>query len=280
MKIVSLYLLPIFFLFSPTQLYPIDIPDIDPKIITGAIGAAAAAGSFAVIKIGQWLFGSTPPPANIHITTFNQHGSGTMHATNHTKASSGSEQKPSFLSRLYEIPFGNYTKGTLAVAATGYCYGVYQITSMQRYLLAPERISLWFKDIEFSKLLLLEQKAIQELITQEFITIYKVKDQKELKSSIFTFMQDLETELACLTQYQTFSGRVETVTGLGGKCISTLGFAVRTLVPISSVALDIVPSISTDKLFFMDSVLKKDIQERIARLHYYKNIFLQSSLVI
>jgi hypothetical protein len=182
--------------------------------------------------------------------------------------------------RVQDLYTNHYGKVGLATAATGYVYILYVISSLQRYLLDPKRVSLWFSQYDLNQLLLLDLDKMQELLVQEFISTYNVADQKSLKPAVSSFLEDIETELASLERYQTLSGRIGTVSTVVEKCCTPVTDIARSVIPFAGIALDYIPMISINSIFFVNATLKTTIQERISRVHYYKNIFLQSTIVV
>lgn len=258
-----------------------------------AIGIAIIASTgYAVLRTGEWcayrLFGSNNPVPSISYTSQTNHINVSGHSTVHLKNSSAHVQPANSTSsgsnHLYEgfshIPFKKYGVTGLGAAATGYLYIVYLITQLQQNLTRKECISLWFNEYEFNNFLLLEPHLVQELIVQEFITVYNVHDQKSLKDGIYRFIKDLESELHYLQKYQVVFQRLDAVSKLSGKFSSACSSVMRVCVPLSGLLLDYAPQVGLNSLFFVNTALKNSISERISRLYYYKNIFLQSDLVI
>ncbi len=168
----------------------------------------------------------------------------------------------------------------LTAALTGYLYLVYSVASLQNYLTDKKRIGFWFSDYDLNKLLLLEFDIMHDLLLQEFISVYHVTDQKSLKTAVSHFLNDMETELVCLDRYATITGRLAAFESFAGTCISPCSGLAKTCIPFAGLVLDYIPTINLHTLFFVDSTLKQTIQERISRIHYYKNIFLQSTITI
>ncbi len=184
---------------------------------------------------------------------------------------------------IYSVPEfyrNNYGKATIVVAITGYLYVLYLVSSLQRYLTDPKRISLWFSEYDLNKLVLLEPEHMKELIIQEFINIYQVSDQKSLKNGVLRFLNDMELELKNLARYERISGIINSLSLITENCCSPFCYLARTALPAAGLILDIVPSFSINNLFFINNKLKIAIQERISRIHYYKNIFLQTTIVV
>lgn len=181
---------------------------------------------------------------------------------------------------IQDIYKNHYGKAAVGTVAVGYVYILYCVSSLQRYLTDPKRISLWFSQYDLNKLLLLDMDKMQDLLVQEFVSVYNVSDQKNLKAAVSDFLADMQAELASLEQYQTLAGRIETVSSLGEKCFSPVTDIARSVIPFGGIVLDYMPAVTINTLFFVDSTLKTTVQERISRIHYYKNIFLQSTIVI
>lgn len=181
------------------------------------------------------------------------------------------------LTALYKDNYGKVWFGT---ASAGYLYILYHVNTLQRYLTDAKRISMWFSEYDLNKLLLIEFDRMHDLLIQEFITMYQVSDKKMLKSAIAAFLNDMETEVRYLEQYKKLSDRIGTVSSIVSKLCSPWYDITRTLVPFSGFVLDYMPSVTINHLFFVDNALKSTVQDRISRIHYYKNIFLQSNIVI
>lgn len=201
-------------------------------------------------------------------------------ATSNTLLNRASPLTTIIYDRAQDLYQNHYGKVQMAAAATGYLYILYSISSLQRYLTDPKRICLWFSEYDLNKLLLLNLDQIQELVIQEFITTYNVSDQKSLKPAVSKFLNDIETELASLQSYQTIAGRINTVSSIAEKCCSPFSDMARTIIPFAGMVLDYAPTVSINNLFFVNSTLQTSIQDRISRIHYYKNIFLQSTIVV
>lgn len=174
----------------------------------------------------------------------------------------------------------NYGKIWLGTAIAGYVCILYHINTLQRYLTDTKRIGMWFSEYDLNRLLLIEFDRMHDLLIQEFITMYQVSDQKILKSATAAFLHDMETELRYLEQYKKLSDRIGTVSSIVSKLCSPWYDITRTLVPFSGFVLDHMPSVTINNIFFVDNVLKSTVQDRISRIHYYKNIFLQANIVI
>lgn len=201
-------------------------------------------------------------------------------ATSKSVGHNVSSAKIDFHERIKDLYQNHLNEIAFGTAATGYLYMLYSINSMQRYLTDPQRVSLWFSEYDLNKLLLIEPDQMQELIVQEFITRYTVSDQKSLKVAVTKFMNDSETELALIDQYQRITGFLDTVSSCAESCCSACTYLARTAIPFAGIALDYMPAVGLHNLFFVNSALKTSIQERISRIHYYKNIFLQSPIVV
>ncbi len=270
--------------------YQQELQATDPGVAVGI--AIIASTGYAVLRTGEWcayrLFGSNKPVPSISYTSQTNHinvsGQSTVHLKNSAAHVQPTHSTSSGTNHLYErltrIPFKKYGVTGLGAAATGYLYVVYLIAQLQQSLTRKECISLWFNEYELNNFLLLEPQIVHELITQEFITVYNVHDQKSLKDGIYRFMKDLENELYDLHRYQVISQRLDSVSKLSGKCSSACSSVMRICVPLSGLLLDYAPQVGLNSLFFVNTTLKNGISERISRLYYYKNIFLQSDLLI
>ncbi len=250
------------------------------------MGGALAAGLGAIGYIGfQWVSKKFENPSKAipitHITnTITNSGGGTVHFINPFYPGAYGTPQQMAENFFESLTVTDYAKMTLLATGSAYLYLVYTIFRTQKYLNAPQRKSLWFYEIPLNTLLMLEPHAMQNLLIQEFITLYQVNDQKTLKDSIHAFIQDLEEELSCLTAYQGFINRLETVSQVTQKGATACGYALNYMIPLSGMVLPYLPSLDLSNIFFIDIPLKKSIQERISRIHYYKNIFLQSAIVI
>jgi hypothetical protein len=254
---------------------------------------AIAAGGYVVARGVEWagtkLFSPPMPSPSTGATQMNVNitatGSGSVHLINPTiipvpKPAEPDKSTHNFFDQIKNISFKGYGTATVTTVGAGYLYLLYSISRMQNYLSSPQRVSLWFPEYELNKLLLLEPQAMHELLIQEFVSSYQVIDQKSLKDGILAFMHDIETELDYLAAYQNTTNRLDKASGFTHKCGSACGYIIRTIIPGSGTALDYAPSVGLPRLFFVDFALKNSVQERISRLHYYKNIFLQSTIVI
>ncbi|MBY0109825.1 MAG: hypothetical protein K2X90_01815 [Candidatus Babeliaceae bacterium] len=181
---------------------------------------------------------------------------------------------------LQEFYENNYGKLGIAVAISGYVYILYLINSLQRYLTDPKRISLWFSEYDLNKLLLLEPDQMKELLIQEFINIYQVSDPKSLKIAVSKFLNDIEAELKSLAYFENIAGTINSLSLITENCCSPLCYLARNAIPGSGLIIDLIPGVTINNLFFINSKLKMAIQERISRIHYYKNIFLQTTIVV
>lgn len=288
MKPISVKIYTIFclaFIFSPSRISAEDEKEAILKLGI-KMGGTLVAGIGAVAYVGyQWVSkkfdGSSAAQPITHITNnITNSGGGTVHFTHpFFPGSLGTHQQ--MAENFFEsLTYTDYAKTALFATGSAYLYLVYTISRTQKYLNDPQRKSLWFYEIPFNTLLMLEPRAMENLLIQEFITLYKVNDQKTLKDSIYAFIQDLEEELSCLTAYQGFITRLETVSQVTQKSASACGYALNYMIPLSGMVLSYLPSLEVSNIFFIDIPLKKSIQERISRIHYYKNIFLQSTIVI
>lgn len=194
-----------------------------------------------------------------------------------TTASTAARNSYGQLTDLYN---NHYGKIAMSTVLAGYLYTIYSMSSLQKYLTNPKRVGLWFSEYDLNSLLLLEPDKMQELIVQEFLTIYDVSDEKSLKKAVTQFMNDTETEIACLHRYRTIASGLDTVSSCVSTCCSPCIHFARATIPFAGLALDYIPSVSLDNLFLVNKKLKEGIQERISRIHYYKNIFLQSTIVL
>ncbi len=258
--------------------------------------ALVAGGGYVVLRVAEWglnkLFSYAPAPVpapvpqQTIVNNINVSGNSQVTLTNPAlvppvpAAASEGKNILALVDRLVNLPLSSYGKTTLLLAGTGYLYLLYTVRRMQNYLSSTRCISLWFSEQELNKLLLLEPKTMHELLIQEFMSSYQVNDQKSLKDGIVAFMHDLEMELACLTAYKKITQGIDTASGFTARCGAACGSVLKTVIPVSGLAMAVAPSTKLANIFFIDAHLQEKIQERISRIHYYKNIFLQSTIIL
>lgn len=255
---------------------PLQLRALDPLSV--GIGILGTSALITVIAI----FNPAPPNVTINQTTLSNSGNGVLYATLASPAKHQAQKRSSWgLNNLFnDIATQDYIKCIIAAAGVGYGYTVYTVIRLQQYLQEKTRISFWFNQYDFNKLLLLDQQQMHGLLAQEFMAVYNVRDQKTLKEGIHQFIADITSEIAALESYITILNRLEQAGNYGQYCSAAGSSVIKTLIPfgLGKVALSCLPQLSINGVFFIDVPLKDAIQERISRLHYYKNIFLQSTI--
>ncbi len=254
---------------------------IDPgTFLIGLAGYITLRPIESAIKTCINAFNDNKPPAITYNTLINHNGSGILTVTLPSIPIVRSDASKNLFAFMRNTSAKTYAKTAGILTISGYLYILSRVSWMQAYLAAPTCISYWFADTTFEKLLLLDTDQMHELITQEFMQNFQVHDQKSLKDGIYAFLQNIEEELACWHHYEKFVKRIDTGLYVSEKSLAFASATIKALIPLSSLVIDSIPSINMAKLLGINHQLFAQVQERIARLHYYKNIFLQSTIVI